>query len=157
PSRALSEESRKNFARWRKGRLEYHGIPRETRRLRKTARPGSTLPREKPDRRRERSRRIAGGRIPYPTSPVQRSPGHHHPGGIVMSTPMPLNIAPASLKPLIASVVEEVLARSQRDNSGLPPDRLAWSEAEAAALLGLAVHVLRDERRRGRIRASQVV
>jgi hypothetical protein len=35
------------------------------------------------------------------------------------------------------------------------PDRLAFPEAEAAALLGLHAYQLRDERRRGRVRASR--
>jgi len=49
-------------------------------------------------------------------------------------------------------VVREVL--SQIEEAGLGNGRLAWSEVEAAGLLGMAAHVLRDERRRGRISAS---
>lgn len=67
-----------------------------------------------------------------------------------------LNIPVGALRPLIEEVVAAALARIQAD---LPSTqrRLAYSEAEAAELLGLKEHVLRDERLRGRIKASQVV
>lgn len=60
------------------------------------------------------------------------------------------------LRPLIRAIVAETVA------SFLPlleaaGSRLAFSEADAAAMLGLEEHVLRDERRRGRITASQIV
>ncbi len=35
--------------------------------------------------------------------------------------------------------------------------RIAYSEEEAARLIGLEAHALRDERRRGRVRAYQVI
>jgi hypothetical protein len=60
------------------------------------------------------------------------------------------------LRPLIAAVVEETVRRLDEARTALP-DRLAYSEAEAARLLGLAPHQLRDERLRRRIVASQVV
>ena len=62
---------------------------------------------------------------------------------------MHLAIDTEALKPLVAAVVEEVLARVKGD--GLPDDRLAFGEAEAARLIGLNRWQLRDERRRGRI------
>ena len=37
------------------------------------------------------------------------------------------------------------------------PDKLAFTEAEAARLLSLNTHQLRDERLRGRITASKIV
>src|SRR5262245_17955048 len=69
---------------------------------------------------------------------------------------MHLSIDPASLTPLIKTVVEETVAQLERDRQQVG-ERLAYSEAEAARLLGLNVHQLRDERLRGRIQASQVV
>jgi hypothetical protein len=61
------------------------------------------------------------------------------------------------LKPLISEIVEITLERLDKARATLPADRLAFSEGEAAAMLGLEQHVLRDERLRGRISASQVV
>ena len=68
-----------------------------------------------------------------------------------------LSVNPETLKPVIAAVVEEVLARVEQDRQALPGHKLCFGEAEAAAMLGLLPHVLRDERRRGRIQASQIV
>jgi len=62
-----------------------------------------------------------------------------------------------ALRPLIAEVVAQVLAQVEVDRARLGNDRLCYSEPEAAALLGLNPHQLRDERRRGNIGASQVV
>lgn len=56
------------------------------------------------------------------------------------------------LNPLVANVVIETLARLEADEAKLG-DRLAYPEPEAAALLGVAPHVLRDARRRGEIHA----
>jgi hypothetical protein len=61
-----------------------------------------------------------------------------------------------ALRPLVELVVAEVLARMRQDEARLP-DRLAYSEEEAARLLGLEPYQLRDERLRGRIAASQIV
>jgi hypothetical protein len=66
-----------------------------------------------------------------------------------------IQLDPQSLRPLIEQVVTEVLARLDAAQVRLP-DRLAYSEPEAARLLGLAPHQLRDERLRGRITASQL-
>jgi hypothetical protein len=67
-----------------------------------------------------------------------------------------LSVDPAALRPLVQAVVAEVVAALEKDRARIG-DRLAYSEQEAARLLGLEPHVLRDERLRGRISASQVV
>jgi hypothetical protein len=64
-----------------------------------------------------------------------------------------LRIEPAALGPLIRAVVAETLAATEAARAGLP-DKLAFGEAEAARLLSLHPHQLRDERLRGRIEAS---
>jgi hypothetical protein len=68
-----------------------------------------------------------------------------------------LNVPPEALRPLVRQVVEEVLTALEADRAKLGDNRLAWSEAEAARLIGLNVHQLRDERLRGRIRSSSIV
>lgn len=68
-----------------------------------------------------------------------------------------LTLDPDALAPLVRQVVAEVLAQQREAEAQLPGDRLAYSESDAAALLDLEDHVLRDERRRGRIKASAVV
>jgi hypothetical protein len=67
-----------------------------------------------------------------------------------------IQIDSETLKPIVAAVVAEVLASQQTDEARLG-DRLAFNEAEAARLLGLLPHQLRDERLRGRIAASCIV
>jgi hypothetical protein len=71
-------------------------------------------------------------------------------------SPLSLLLNAEMLRPVIQLVVAEVLAALEADRATLP-DRLAYSEAEAARLLGLHQHQLRDERRRGRIAASRIV
>jgi hypothetical protein len=68
-----------------------------------------------------------------------------------------LQLDAAALRPLVHEVVAEVLARLEEARAATPDGRLCYSEEEAARLLGLEPHVLRDERRRGRITASQIV
>jgi hypothetical protein len=63
----------------------------------------------------------------------------------------------ASLRPLIASIVRETITALEADRAQIGGDRFCWSEPEAAGLLGLREHQLRDERRRGRIAASGIV
>ena len=70
--------------------------------------------------------------------------------------PLALSIDPEALRPLLRELVAEALAQLQQHQAALG-DRLAWSEPEAARLLGLNPHQLRDERRRGRIAASEIV
>jgi hypothetical protein len=67
-----------------------------------------------------------------------------------------LVLSTATLKPLITAVVEETLARMERERAARG-DKLAYPEVEATHLLSLEHHQLRDERRRGRIAASQIV
>jgi hypothetical protein len=71
-----------------------------------------------------------------------------------MATSINLDLDPATLEPLIRRVVEETLARLEAERVRLDNGKLCYSEPEAAALLGLAPHQLRDERRRGRVQAS---
>jgi hypothetical protein len=67
-----------------------------------------------------------------------------------------LELDPEALRPVIEAVVTEVLGRLEGQRA-LLGDRLAYSEEEAARLLGLEPHVLRDERHRKRIAASSIV
>jgi hypothetical protein len=64
-----------------------------------------------------------------------------------------LAIDPAGLEPLIRAVVSATIAALDADRSAIP-DKLAFSEAEAARLLSLHPHQLRDERLAKRIKAS---
>jgi hypothetical protein len=72
-----------------------------------------------------------------------------------MKSPNVLNIQldPKSLRPLVEAVVGEALARLESERVKFI-SKLAYTEAEAARLLSLRWHQLRDERRRGRIQAS---
>jgi hypothetical protein len=60
----------------------------------------------------------------------------------------------ADLKPIIAEAVRATLAEIQKAEVVMG-DRLAFSEPEAAEKLGLAIHVLRDARLAGRIKAAR--
>ena len=68
-------------------------------------------------------------------------------------SPFALTLPPEALRPLIREVVVEVLDQF-RQAEARTDGRLCYSEAEAARLLGLEPHVLRDERLRGRIGAA---
>jgi hypothetical protein len=57
------------------------------------------------------------------------------------------------LRPLIEAVIEQTLLRLEQIRATLP-DRMAFGESEAARLIGLQAHQLRDERLRGRVEAS---
>lgn len=59
------------------------------------------------------------------------------------------------LGPLVEAVVSKVLARVETARARLD-DRLAYSEAEAARLLGLKPHQLRDARLRHEVTASKI-
>lgn len=59
------------------------------------------------------------------------------------------------VRPIVAEAVAETLAQREADEARLG-DRLGYTEAEGAALLGVASHVLRDCRRRGQIQARLV-
>lgn len=67
-----------------------------------------------------------------------------------------LHLDPDTLRALVQQVVGEVLAQAEAAQPKLN-GKLAYDEREAAALLGLQQHTLRDERLRGRIAASHVV
>lgn len=69
------------------------------------------------------------------------------PPGVLISFNMEL------FRPLIAEVVAEMLKQWQETEARFPADRLAFTEAEAAALLGLSAEALNKERRLGRIPA----
>ena len=71
------------------------------------------------------------------------------------SADVSISVPPHVLEPLVQRVVTEALA--QFDAARPSSDRIAYSEQEAAALLGLEPHQLRDERYRGRLRAYRVV
>jgi excisionase family DNA binding protein len=62
----------------------------------------------------------------------------------------------ASLQPVIAATVRATLEQMQAAESNLGTSRLAFTESEAAAALGVAKHVLRDTRLRGEIAARRV-
>lgn len=68
-----------------------------------------------------------------------------------------LNLAvdPAALTTLIETIAASCLAK-MRDEMRTADDRLAFDEGEAARLIGLERHQLRDERLRGRISASRI-
>jgi len=68
-----------------------------------------------------------------------------------------LQLEPETLEPLIRRVVEETLARVADAQAALPNGRVAYSEEEAAELLGLEANCLREERVRGPIQASKIV
>jgi hypothetical protein len=60
------------------------------------------------------------------------------------------------LRPLLEEIVTATIAKLEAERSALGA-RLAYSESEAAGMLGLAQHQLRDERLRGRVVASAIV
>jgi Helix-turn-helix domain len=63
---------------------------------------------------------------------------------------------PEIFRPLIEQAVEAAIVRLENARA-MVGDRLCYSEPEAASLLGLRPHQLRDERLRGRIKASSIV
>ena len=68
---------------------------------------------------------------------------------------MQLSIDPDELRPIISAAVAEVLAQIRADESAVG-DKLAVDEREAARLLDIEHHVLRDARLRGEISASRI-
>jgi hypothetical protein len=70
-------------------------------------------------------------------------------------TGLNLQLDAAILEPIIRKVVAETITQMEAERAKLG-DRLAYSEAEAARLLSLRPHQLRDARLDGRITASQV-
>lgn len=69
---------------------------------------------------------------------------------------MNLNLDSADLKPLVAAVVAEVLDAVRSTDATLGGERLAYTESEAAALLGCRPHVLRDARLRREIISTKI-
>ncbi|MBX7073101.1 MAG: helix-turn-helix domain-containing protein [Pirellulales bacterium] len=68
---------------------------------------------------------------------------------------MKLDLEAEDLRPLIEQVVAAVLDRLRAAETQAG-GRLGYREAEAAELLGLRPHQLRDARRRGEIHATRV-
>ncbi len=68
---------------------------------------------------------------------------------------MNIQFDPTDLAPLVRAVVAEVLLQAEADRAKLN-GRLGHSEPEAAALLGVPRHVLRDCRLRQEISARKV-
>ena len=60
-----------------------------------------------------------------------------------------------ALRPVIEAAVAETMARIAADSANMG-DKLAFDEQEAARLLGIEPHVLRDARLRGCISASRI-
>jgi hypothetical protein len=73
-----------------------------------------------------------------------------HTGGLLL--PVNLDV----LVPIIERAVDAAVSRLERRLAEHGHNQVL-TEEEAAAILGLAPHVLRDERRRGRISASRIV
>ena len=69
---------------------------------------------------------------------------------------MKLDIGPDELRPVIQAVVAETIAKLESQREALS-GKLAYSEYEAAQLIGLTERQLADERRRKRITASSIV
>jgi hypothetical protein len=67
-----------------------------------------------------------------------------------------LEVDKEALRPMVEEIVREALNQYLANQKALP-DKLAFSEEEAARLLGLNPWQLRDERLRGRISASGIV
>jgi hypothetical protein len=60
------------------------------------------------------------------------------------------------LKPLIETVARAAVDEIRRDEAALDSRRLAYPEAEAAAILGVRKHVLGAARRAGLLQASRL-
>ncbi len=68
---------------------------------------------------------------------------------------MHLSLDETDLQPLIETIVDAAVTRLAGEQRTLG-DKLAFSEAEAAALLSVRPHVLRDARLRGELKGSRV-
>lgn len=67
---------------------------------------------------------------------------------------MKISLDANDLRPVIEAVVAETIDQFESDRAKFG-NRLAYIEPEAAALLGIAPHVLRDCRLRGEISATK--
>src|SRR5262245_60720388 len=63
----------------------------------------------------------------------------------------------AALRPLAEEVARELLTQLRQAEAAVPIGQLAYPEEQAARMLGLQKHQLRDERLRGRIRGNRIV
>lgn len=61
-----------------------------------------------------------------------------------------------AFRAVLSELIDAGLAKLDAARTAIP-ERLAFTEAEAARLIGLSPHQLRDERRRGRIVGSKIV
>ena len=68
---------------------------------------------------------------------------------------MNVSFSADDLAPLVRTIVSQVLERMEADQERLG-SKLAYPEAQAAELLNVAPHVLRDARLRGEISGSLV-
>lgn len=68
-----------------------------------------------------------------------------------------ISIDPVALGSLIETVVEQTVHRLEEARKRLPDEQLCFTEAQAAEILGLQKHQLRDARMRGEIQPSYVV
>jgi hypothetical protein len=68
---------------------------------------------------------------------------------------MKIELDPADLQPVIEQTITAVLERLEADRA-LLGGKLACREAEAARLMGIPPHSLRDARLRGEIRGCRV-
>lgn len=69
---------------------------------------------------------------------------------------MKLHLSPEEMRPLVSEIVQSTIERFEADRAKLG-SKMAYSETEAARLLSLNPHQLRDERQRGRISHSRIV
>ncbi|MBL8796188.1 MAG: helix-turn-helix domain-containing protein [Planctomycetia bacterium] len=72
-----------------------------------------------------------------------------------MEKHLTIHLPASALEPLIAHLAQAVQERLGAARSN-PSEQMALTEPEAAALLGLKPHQLRDARRAGRVRACQI-
>lgn len=68
---------------------------------------------------------------------------------------MTIQFDESNLRPLVRLAVAEALDRMEEERAKLQ-GRLAFTEPEAAVLLGVKPHVLRDCRRRGELQGAKV-
>ena len=65
---------------------------------------------------------------------------------------MKLDLEPADLRPLVQTVLAEVLSKLPQR----APERLSFSAREAAEVLGLTTNQVREARRRGELRGKRL-
>lgn len=69
---------------------------------------------------------------------------------------MQFHLSADEIRPLVSEIVQATVNQMEADKAGLG-DQLAYSESDAAQLLGLKTHQLRDERLRERIASTRIV